>query len=72
MNLVEEQRIEDQVELLYNFMEGSRSSRTRFPLAAAKVQTEDFRIGVSKRPAIIHLRSSTLSHRRHNFAPNFH
>ncbi|WP_371228106.1 restriction endonuclease [Roseovarius sp. 2305UL8-3] len=69
MSLVEEQCVEDLADLLYNFLPGSGNSRTAFPLAAAKVQTGDFWIGGSKRPAIVHLLSSTLSHRRHKFAP---
>ena len=69
MSLVEEQCVEDLADLLYKFLPGSGNSRTAFPLAAAKVQTEDFWIGGSKRPAIVHLLSSTLSQRRHNFAP---
>lgn len=69
MSLVEEQCIEDLADLLYNFLPGSGNSLTAFPLAAAKVQTEDFWIGGSKRPAIVHLLSMTLSHRRHKFAP---
>ena len=69
MSLVEEQCVEDLADLLYNFLPGSGNSRTAFPLAATKVQTGDFWIGGSKRPAIVHLLSSTLSHRRHKFAP---
>ena len=45
MSLVEEQCVEDLADLLYKFLPGSGNSRTAFPLAAAKVQTEDFWIG---------------------------
>ncbi len=69
MSLVEEQCVEYLADLLYNFLPGSGNSRTAFPLAATQVQTGDFWIGGSKRPAIVHLLSSTLSHRRHKFAP---
>lgn len=69
MNLVEEQCIEDLADLLYNFLPGSGNSRTAFPLAAAKVQCEDFWIGGSKRPAIVQLLSSTLAQRRHKLSP---
>lgn len=61
MSLLEEQRIEDLAGLLYNFLPGSGSSGTAFPLAAAKVQTENFWVGGSKRPALVHLLSSTLT-----------
>lgn len=69
MNLVEEQCVEDLSDLLYHFLPGSGNSRTAFPLAAALAQTDDFWIGGSKRPAIVHLLSSTLSQRRHRFGP---
>jgi restriction endonuclease Mrr len=69
MNLVEEQCVEDLADLLYNFLPGSGNSRTAFPLAAAHVQCEDHWSGGSKRPAIVHLLSSTLGHRRHKFGP---
>ncbi|WP_299682066.1 restriction endonuclease [uncultured Roseobacter sp.] len=69
MNLAEEQCVEDLADLLYNFLPGSGNSRTAFPLAAAKVQCEDFWVGGSKRPAIVQLLSSTLDQRRHKFSP---
>jgi len=69
MNLVEEQCVEDLADLLYDFLPGSGNSRTAFPLAAAQVQTENLWIAGSKRPAIVHLLSSTLSARRHKFGP---
>lgn len=68
MNLAEEQCVEDLADLLYNFLPGSGNSRTAFPLAAAKVQCEDFWVGGSKRPAIVQLLSSTLDQRRHKFS----
>lgn len=69
MNLVEEQCVEDLADLLYNFLPGSGNSRTAFPLAAQQTQTGDFWNAGSKRPAIVQLLSSTLSHRRHKFGP---
>lgn len=69
MNLAEEQCVEDLADLLYNFLPGSGNSRTAFPLAAAKVQCEDFWVSGSKRPAIVQLLSSTLDQRRHKFSP---
>lgn len=69
MNLAEEQCVEDLADLLYDFLPGSGNSRTAFPIAATMVQVEDFWIGGSKRPAIVQLLSSTLSHRRHKFTP---
>lgn len=69
MNLAEKQCVEDLADLLYNFLPGSGNSRTAFPLAAAKVQCEDFWVGGSKRPAIVQLLSSTLDQRRHKFSP---
>ncbi|MCI5039146.1 MAG: restriction endonuclease [Donghicola eburneus] len=69
MNLVEEQCVEDLADLLYNFLPGSGNTRTAFPLAAAKVQCEDFWVGGSKRPAIVQLLSSTLGQRRHKLSP---
>ena len=69
MNLAEEQCIEDLADLLYDFLPGSGNSKTAFPIAASMVQVEDFWIGGSKRPAVVQLLSSTLSHRRHKFAP---
>ena len=72
MNLVEEQCVEDLADLLYNFLPGSGNSRTAFPLAAAQAQSEDFWVAGSKRPAIVHLLSSTLSNRRHKLARLIH
>ena len=69
MNLTEENCIEDLADLLYHFLPGSGNTRTAFPLAAAATQTDDFWIGGSKRPAIVHLLSATLNQRRHKFGP---
>ena len=69
MNLMEEQSVEDLADLLYNFLPGSGNSRTAFPLAAATVQSEDLWVAGSKRPAIVHLLSAMLGHRRHKFGP---
>jgi len=69
MSLAEEQCVEDLADLLYNFLPESGNSRTAFPLAAAKVQCEDFWVNGSKRPAIVQLLSSTLDQRRHKFSP---
>ena len=69
MNLAGEQCIEDLADLLYDFLPGSGNSRTAFPIAASMVQVEDFWTGGSKRPAVVQLLSSILSHRRHKFTP---
>ena len=58
MNLMKEQGVEDLADLLYDFLPGSGNSRTAFPLAAAKVRSEDYWVGGSKRPAIVHLLST--------------
>lgn len=69
MNLTEEQCVEDLADLLYDFLPGSGNTRTAFPLAAGATQTDDFWVGGSKRPAIVHLLSETLNQRRHKLGP---
>lgn len=69
MNLMEEQCVEDLAAPLYNFLPGSGNSRTAFPLAAATVQSADFWVVGSKRPAIVHLLSAMLDRRRHKVGP---
>ena len=68
MNLMEEQCVEHLAHVLYDFPPGSGNSRTAFRLAAAAtMQSQDFWVGGSKRPAIIHLLSTMLDRRRHRF-----
>ncbi|MYA87065.1 MAG: hypothetical protein F4X97_01175 [Boseongicola sp. SB0662_bin_57] len=59
--------MEDLVDVLYDFLHGSGNSRTAFPFAAATVQSQDFWVGGSKHPAIIHLLSTMPARQRHRF-----
>jgi hypothetical protein len=63
------QAVEDLADILYNFLPGSGNSRTAFPLAAQQANVEQYWPGGSKRPAIVHLLTETLAHRRGQFCP---
>ena len=65
--LREAQAVENLADLLYGFLPGSGNARTAFPLAAEQAGVAEFWLGGSKRPAIVHLLSCTLEHRRHRF-----
>jgi hypothetical protein len=67
LSFKEAQVVEDLADLLYNFLPGSGNSCTAFPLAAQKAGVGGFWPGGSKRPAIVHLLTTTLEHRRESF-----
>jgi hypothetical protein len=60
----EAQAVEDQADLVYDFLPGSGNSRTAFPLAAAQAGVGEPWIPGSKRPAIVQLLIDTLEQRR--------
>jgi hypothetical protein len=59
----EAQAVEDLADLLYDFLSGSGSSRTAFPIAAAQAGVGELWIPGSKRPAIVQLLTATLEQR---------
>jgi len=63
----EAQTVEDLADLFYDFLPGSGNSKTAFPLAAAQAGLGELWVPGSKRPAIVHLLTSTLEHRRSCF-----
>lgn len=63
----EAQTVEDLADLFYDFLPGSGNNKTAFPLAAAQAGVADLWVPGSKRPAIVHLLTSTLEHWRSYF-----
>lgn len=55
--------------VLYEFLPGSGNTNTAFPIAATNAGVGDLWTPNSKMPAIVHLLTQTLEHRRNRFCP---
>jgi len=68
-SLRESNTVTELAAVLYDFLPGSGNANTAFPVAATNVGVGDFWTPNSKMPAIVHLLTQTLEHRRNKFCP---